>query len=200
MVKFEFPLQWLPQQARTKRPDIARFGNHSSSKAGDYLISELYRLGANNCVISSNLQHRARGDGFYANQRVDDAGVVVYFNLQGKGKAMACDRWDKVEHNLWALYLSVSAIRGLERWGGSEFLDGLFTGFKALPSPDDVVVSNEVAFAEKSYFEGVETIELLKKRYKELAKILHPDVNSGNYREFQIMVKQYNQIINKLKK
>jgi hypothetical protein len=63
MVSFEFPLQWLPQQARTKRPDRARFGNHSPSKAGDYLIDELQKLGAKNCVISSNLQQRARGDG-----------------------------------------------------------------------------------------------------------------------------------------
>jgi hypothetical protein len=188
MVSFEFPLQWLPQQPRTKRPERARFGNHSPSKAGDYLIAELYRLGAKNCVISSNLQQRARGDGFYANQKVDDAGVVVYFDLKGKGKAMACDRWDKVEHNLWALYLSVSAIRGLERWGGSEFLDGLFTGFKALPSPDDVMVM------EKNYFEGIETEEELSRRYKQLAKDLHPDMTNGNSNDFQMMKRQYEQL------
>jgi len=188
MVLFEFPLQWLPQQPRTKKPERAKFGNHSPSKAGDYLIAELYRLGAKNCVISSNLQQRARGDGFYANQRVDDVGVVVYFDLKGKGKAMACDRWDKVEHNLWALYLSVSAIRGLERWGGSEFLDGLFTGFKALPSPDDIMVM------EKNYFEGVETEEEISRRYKQLAKELHPDMENGNSNDFQLMKRQYEQL------
>ena len=162
------------------------------SKAGDYLIAELNRLDAKNCIISSNLQQRSRGDGFYANQRVDDAGVVVYFDLKGKGKAMACDRWNKVEHNLWALYLSVQAIRGLERWGGSEFLDGLFTGFKALPSPDDVMVM------EKNYFEGIETREQLKERYKELAKELHPDMNGGNLNDFQIMKIQYERLRYKL--
>jgi hypothetical protein len=189
MVGFEFPLQWLPQQLRTKRPERARFGNHSPFKAGDYLIAELQRLGAKNFVISSNLQQRARGDGFYAKQRVEDAGVVVYFDLKGKGKAMACDKWDKVEHNLWALYLSVSAIRGLERWGGSEFLDGLFTGFKALPAPDDVVI-----VAEKNYFEGISTKEQLLKRYKELAKELHPDMPNGNNSEFIIMSKQFQKL------
>lgn len=147
MIRFEYPLQWLPQQPRTKRQQRARFGGHSPSKAGDYLIEELKRLGAKNCIISSNLEQRLKGDGFYANQRVEDAGVVVYFDLKNNSKAMACDKWDKVEHNLWALYLSVQAIRGLERWGGSEFLDGLFTGFKALPSPDDIIIS------EKQYFD-----------------------------------------------
>lgn len=184
MVRFEYPLQWLPQQKRTMRPERARFGNHSPSKAGDWLIAELERLGAKNCVISSNLQQRARGGGFYANQRVNDPGVVVYFQLKGKSKAMACDKWDKVEHNLWALYLSVAAIRGLERWGGSEFLDGLFTGFKALPSPDDVIIRGVV------YFEGINTQAGLKKKYKELVKELHPD-NGGSSDEFMAMIQQY---------
>lgn len=192
MVSFEFPLQWLPQQPRTKRPKKARFGNHSPSKAGDYLIAELIRLGAKNCVISSNLQQRVRGDGFYAAQQVADSGVVVYFDLKGKSKAMACDRWDKANHNLWALYLSVSAIRGLERWGGSEFLDGLFTGFKALPSPDDVMIM------EKNYFEGIETTEQLERKYRELAKELHPDKTKGNADDFNIMSKQYNLLKDRL--
>ena len=187
MIRFEYPLQWLPQQPRTKRPNRARFGNHSPSKAGDYLINELNRLGAKNCIISSNLQQRARGDGFYANQRVDDAGVVVYFNLKGQSKAMACDKWDRVEHNLWSLYLSVQAIRGLERWGGSEFLDGLFTGFKALPDPANVII-NEI-----DYFKDVVDVH---KHYKDLAKKLHPDVSGGNSQEFQIMKRQYEQIKN----
>lgn len=184
MVKFEYPLQWLPQQPRTKRSTRARFGDHNPSKAGDYLIRELERLGAKNCVISSNLQQRARGDGFYAKQRIDDPGVVVYFQLKGQGKAMACDKWDKPEHNLWALYLSIEAIRGLERWGGSEFLDGLFTGFKALPDPANVIIKGE------NYFAGVTNQVELKKKYKELVKELHPD-NGGSSDEFMDMIRQY---------
>jgi len=190
MINFEYPLQWLPQQPRTKSPKRARFGRHSPSKAGDYLVDELRMMNAKNCVISSNLRERARGGGFYANQNVEDPGIVVYFDLKGTGKAMACDLWDKPEHNLWALYLSVQAIRGLERWGGSEFLDGLFTGFKALPAPEDIILF------EKDYF--VDTpIDGLKIRYKELAKELHPDLG-GSSEEFAIMQKQYNKLIGKL--
>lgn len=51
-MKFEYPLQWLPQQPRTKRPERARFGNHSTSKAGNYLADELVRLGAKNFILS----------------------------------------------------------------------------------------------------------------------------------------------------
>jgi len=189
MVKFEYPLQWLPQQPRTKYRTFARFGNHSPSKAGDHLIDELKRLGAKNCLISSNLQQRLRGDGFYANQNVDDPGVVVYFDLKGTGKAMACDKWCKVEHNLWALYLSVSAIRGLERWGGSQFLDGLFTGFKALPSPDDIIISRI------QYFADCNTLDEIRNTYRSLCKELHPDVNKSSEEDFKIMKGQYEQLI-----
>jgi len=189
MVNFEYPLQWLLQQPRTKRPQRARFGNHSPSKAGDYLVDEIIRLGAKKCVISSNLQERARGGGFYAKQEhaKDDAGIVIYFELKGKQKAMACDLWDKPEHNLWALFLSVQAIRGLDRWGGSEFLDGLFTGFQALPSPDEIIVS------APQYFADCTDKEHAKKRYKNLAKELHPDVG-GDSQEFAEMQRQYKQI------
>jgi len=185
MVNFEYPLQWLPQQPRTKNPTRARFGNHSPSKAGDYLVDELQRMGAKQCVISSNLMERARGGGFYAKQNIVDAGIVIYFQLKGQSKAMACDVWDKPEHNLWALYLSVQAIRGLERWGGSDFLDGLFEGFKALPSPDSVVTTMP------QFFSDVDNNEQLKKRYKLLARELHPDVG-GSQEEFSEMQRQYN--------
>jgi len=185
-VIFEYPLQWLPQQTRTIRQERARFGNHSPSKAGDFLVDELVRMGAKKCVISSNLMVRARGGGFYAKQTIMDSGVVIYFELKGDAKAMACDKYDRPEHNLWALYLSVQAIRGLERWGGSQLLDGLFTGFKALPAPGDVVSSSP------QYFIGFDTQEERKKYFKQLAKEMHPDVG-GNIDEWNEMKRQYDQ-------
>jgi len=185
-MKFEYPLQWLSQQPRTKRPQRARFGNRNIFLAGRYLFEELRKLGAKDLIISSNLQQRTRGDGFYANQKIDDTGIAIYFKLKELDKAMACDKWDKPEHNLWALYLSISAIRGLERWGGSEFLDGLFTGFKALPAPGETVVM------EKNYFIEVENLDELKRKYRELCKKLHPDV-CGSSDEFNIMSRQFKQ-------
>lgn len=184
-IQFEYPLQWLPQQPRTKRPQRSRFGNTNPSRAGNTLLNELRLLGAKNLIISSNLQQRMRGDGFLANQRVDDAGIVAYFDLKGKSKAMACDKWDKVEHNIWSLAKSVEAIRGLERWGGSDFLDGLFTGFAALPSPDDIIVANA-----PRYFDDCDNKEHAKRRYKKLSKELHPDTG-GSDLEFMEMKKQY---------
>jgi len=97
---------------------------------------------------------------------------------------MACDKWDKPEHNLWALQLSISAIRGLERWGGSEFLDGLFTGFKALPSPE------QVSNVSVRYFGGDIGLEEGKAIFKNLAMELHPD-KGGDSNEFMELNKQF---------
>lgn len=148
-------------------------------------------LGARNCVVSSNLQQRANGEGFLSNQRVEDVGVVIYFELKGVGKAMACDKWNKVEHNLWALYLTVKSIRGIERWGGSEILEGLFTGFSALPAPGDAMI------VTTQYFSSVQNIEDLKILYREKCKELHPD-RGGDSKEFSEMGRQYKQKLESL--
>ena len=190
-MKIENPLQWLPQQPRTKRPQRARFGRRSPYLAGKYLADELQRLNAKSIIISTNLISKTNGS-FYANQKIDDSGVVVYFKLKNKDKAMACDRWDKPEDNLWALFLSIKAIRGLERWGGSDFLDGLFTGFKALPSPENSIITKE------SYFSDVTNKEYLQLKYKKLIRQLHPDVENGSEEKFKEMIEQYNKIKIKL--
>ncbi len=183
-INFEYPLQWTQNQSRTKIRKRAAFKIKSVSSAGDELFRELKRLGAKECIISSNLRVRMRGDGFYANQSVDDVGISVFFKLKGDNKVMSCDKWDKIEHNIWALCLSISAIRGLERWGGSSLLDGLFTGFKALPY-------NPTTVNETQYFENVNSREELRSRYKFHAKELHPDMLNGDAVKFNTMAEQY---------
>lgn len=183
-INFEYPLRWLPQQPRTKSPKRATFGAWSMARVGPSLVNELRLLGAKLVVITSNLQVRADRTGFLSNQRVDDAGIVVYFELKGKRKAMACDRWSLPEHNVRALVKSIEAIRGLERWGGSDFLDGLFTGFEALPAPDSVIVS------VPSFFESCVDENDVRATYRKLSKELHPDVG-GSVDEFSELQRQY---------
>lgn len=183
-VILENPLQWPPQQYRTKLPARSRFGDVTIHKASTELLNELRLLGAKNLVISTNLKQKVRGDGFYSNQVVDDVGVAIYFIIKGENKVMACDKWDKIEHNIWALVLSIQAIRGLERWGGSEFLDGLFTGFKALPAGSSTTID---------YFEGITDLESLKKKFRELAFQFHPDRPTKNLEKFVEMKKQYDE-------
>jgi hypothetical protein len=98
---------------------------------------------------------------------------------------MACDKWDRVEDNLWALKLSIESIRGLQRWGGSEFLDGLFTGFKALPETTEMPGIN--------YFSEFNNKEEARERYVELIKEHHPD-HGGNQDIFIEIRRQYSRM------
>ncbi|MFA5406688.1 MAG: hypothetical protein WC307_05015 [Candidatus Nanoarchaeia archaeon] len=102
-VHFEYPLQWLPQQPRTIKPKKPASFRDDAYYNGLQLVDELRKLGAKNCIISSNLVIRVDNKSFLKNQTLQDNGVVVYFDLKGSSKAMACDKWNKASYNLRAL-------------------------------------------------------------------------------------------------
>ena len=69
--------------------------------------------------------------------RDPDPGAAVYFASRSAGPVvLACDRWDRTAHNVWALAKHVEAVRGCERWGVGTARQA-WAGFTALPpSPD----------------------------------------------------------------
>lgn len=185
-MQFEYPLKWNNRIPRTTRPKSSAFGSRSVSFAGIELERELSLLGGTQVVITSNLKTKI-GGGFYAQQgRIEDAGICVYLSFNGKSKCFACDKWDLPQDNIWALKLNVSAIRGMERWGGSNFMDGLFSGFASLPDP------NNALHTAPDYFLSCQNQEQTKLKYRELVKKMHPDVG-GSTQEFQELKRQYEQ-------
>jgi hypothetical protein len=133
-----YPLHWPAGWPRTK-PEDRRSGTfrQTMGKALDELFDELDRWGAENCVVSTDLRPRLDGRP-YANQpKVDDPGVAVYFRLGDQELSMACDTFEKIEHNVRAIGLSVANLRSLERYGTSQILERAFRGFTALPEPGD---------------------------------------------------------------
>lgn len=171
-----YPLAWPAGKPRTPSYKIERSrfepGNRPQEVAN--VIAELHRLGARNIVVSTNL--RLRGDGLpYARDRApDDQGVAVYFDYAGGQKCFACDRWRSIEENLRAIFKSIEAIRGLERWGSKSFVDAAFTGFAALPAPGQQ--------SKRSWRQvlGIGTGELVDRHiimaaYRDAARRAHPD-------------------------
>ena len=47
----------------------------------------------------------------------EDRGAAVYFVLDGAHLVLACDRWDKVEDNLYAIVRELEANRSRVQWG-----------------------------------------------------------------------------------
>jgi hypothetical protein len=70
----------------------------------------------------------------YANQRISDTGVAVYFTRKGREQAIACDKWDSIRDNLQAVAKTIEALRGIDRWGTGEMVDAAFQGFTAIPA------------------------------------------------------------------
>jgi len=135
-----YPLTWPFGWARSTSRNRSEFGNHSIADCIDEIIRQLNLLRASEIVISTNL--KVRGDGLpYSTQRQpDDPGVAVYFKLRRfvaarvvyDDRVLACDKWGKVEDNLWAVAKHIDALRGQQRWGVGN-VEQAFAGYQALP-------------------------------------------------------------------
>ena len=137
-----------------------------------------------------------RQDGIpYANYRQpDDKGVAIYFQYRKESIVICCDKWNKIEHNLWACAKTIEAMRGIERWGVSDFLKRSFTGFTALPESNGthkrewwIVMDYQQKPGTAAWdWTGVEI------QYKSLAKKRHPDAG-GSTEAFQELTEAFSQ-------
>ncbi len=184
-----YPLHWPPGWPRTQYPKRSQFGSHTLHKTVLYLRDELRRLGAKNVVISTNIPIKMDGDPYSRYKTPDDKGVAVYFTLNGEPECFPCDRWDQVEHNIWAVVKTIEALRGLERWGSKDMVKAAFSGFKALPESGTE--------SQIIYFKGCDTLEKLKARKWELAKKLHAD-RGGHDLAFIEMMQEYDRLEKKM--
>lgn len=200
--KESYPLAWPDGWPRTASHNIrhSRFGGSvyrnslTLTKALDFCLRELERLGAVEMIVSTNFQVRLDGLPRGGQGQPKDRGVAVYFTFKKRPTVLACDRWEKVEENLWAIAKHVEALRGQDRWGVGS-LEQAFAGYLAIPlktGGDDpwVVMGLPVNFTE----------EMLKDAYRKLMKKLHPDMGPGNEVEFARVQAAYNMLAQNLRK
>lgn len=180
-----YPLSWPKGRPRNPNPASSRFGRKSwgadgwgknsltTGRARDAMLLELDRIGATDIIVSTNMP--VRNDGmFYATAKEpDDPGVAVYFQLKGRPMVFACDQWETLKENAWAIAKTIEALRGVERWGSGDMLERAFTGFMALPMPE-----TKKHWKEILGFQGT-TIKITIKEVRERVRYLsfknHPD-------------------------
>jgi len=178
----EFPLRWPMGWPRTERPTFSRFNVTFNTQVNE-LRHELRLLGAKSVVLTTNIP--LRKDGLpYSNYRIEDPGVAVYFLLKGVEQCMPCDRWNKIQDNLRALVKTITALRGIERWGAKDMVNAAFRGFVALPD------SSSVMSTSPQYFSECLDSGHARECYLRLCKELHPDTGA-DAREFVEMKRQY---------
>lgn len=168
------PLAWPDGWKRTPRHARNRSKYKVSfSHARDDLANELRMLARrdSDVVISTNVPTRRDGLPLANTREPEDPGVAAYWiTPDGAQHVIACDAWDTVRENVRAVGLAVGALRMLERTGASEILDRAYTGFAALPPQGGATDWPSVLSVEPTA-----TREQIELRYRELARLHHPD-------------------------
>lgn len=170
-----YPLTWPAGRPRAKYSESARFKT-ALGAAIDNVRREVELLGGQQLVISSNLPLKRDGFPMARGGYIADKGVAVYFNLKKKPMCFACDRWDKAEDNMQAIALTIGALRGLERWGSGQMVEQAFTGFVALPAPEQPWQTLGLSTSRP-------TREQIDEAHRRLAAQHHPDRPGGDTNE-----------------
>jgi hypothetical protein len=130
-----YPLQWPIGRPRQHCRERAPF-KVTMGRSLDDIRDEIRMLGGSNVVVSTNMPVRQDGMPYATKRIISDAGAAVYFTYKGRPVCFACDRWRQLEDNLRAISLTINALRGIARWGTGDMVAAAFTGFTALPSPE----------------------------------------------------------------
>jgi hypothetical protein len=170
------PLTWPEGWRRANQQISSKFGHYRKGKPSmarsiDFTLRELDLMGIGdwNVIISANLNLRNDGLPYSKQATPQDPGVSVWFVQDDKPRVIAIDKYTKPGCNLWAIGLTVEALRGIERWGSGEILERSFTGFAALPPP-----SPDVPWRSVLDYEGHDLVEC-REKYRRLRGIHHPD-------------------------
>ena len=168
-----FPLHWPEGRPRIPAPkrQKSRFST-GFGMAVRQVMDELRRLGARHAVVSTNVPLRRDGLPLASAKRVDDVGAAAYFTHNGRQMCFACDRWDKVEDNIYAIAKTIEAMRGIERWGTGDMLAAAFSGFLAIPPPDDW----------RATLGHPKSLDEAEAAYRSRARAAHPDAGGSHER------------------
>lgn len=166
----KFPLQWPLGRPRSNGTKRSKFQT-SFTTAIQKVKHEIKLMGGSDTIISTNVHLRLDGDPYASRKAPADLGVAVYFVIKGKQMCFACDQWDRIHDNLYAVAKTIEALRGIGRWGTGEMVQQAFSGFLALPPPRPKRDPLEVFGFTKPPKDYAE----VKTRWRTLALERHPD-------------------------
>lgn len=178
-----YPLCWPEGRRRNVVPVSSRFSDVAFGRARDTLFHEIELLPGSKIILSTNIPLRQDGLPYATYAQPKDKGVAIYFQYKKKPMVFACDEWNKIEHNIWAIAKTIEALRGIERWGSGDMLERAFTGFTKLPSP-----STKKHWREILGFMGAGPVPefQLQDRKIELSLKNHPDHGGDTLRMAEI--------------
>lgn len=182
-----YPLSWPISWKRTKFPTRSRFGRRQPptvAQGRDGVIEELRKMGVHDwqVVISTNITLRRDGLPYSNQKEPQDTGAAVYFKVDGKPTVLACDKWNTVGDNLWAIAKHVEALRGQDRWGVGSLAQA-FAGYAALNEKTEPTCWEILDIASNA------TEPQIMDAYRRKARETHPDKEGGTSELFSAVVR-----------
>ncbi len=113
---------------RQRRFDSGFPQNLTLDQAVAYLEDELLSLPAEKINVFTNYD-RINSERNRV-KREDDSAVTVEIKMGSRTYYLICDRWAQIDHNLYALHLSIRAIKNIVKWGVGDY-ETLLAGFDA---------------------------------------------------------------------
>lgn len=182
MAEQAYPLTWPSYVPRTRTRKRAAFKTANGKGWNDRktmtsalasLQSEMDKLlGASHMVLSTNIALRLDGFPRSDQPKAIDPGAALYFNRDDQRLCMPCDKWDRVEDNIYAIAMHIGAMRGMERWGVGT-VEQAFAGYKAL--------SGGEPWWEVLGCSQHSEVEQIQACYRAAALLAHPDRPGGSH-------------------
>lgn len=181
------------KRAAEWKPEKSRFKGHNWSRIERELQEEVGRINGKDLTIALDIQnpgHFRSDGGIRADARPVTSRVVISFTRpDGKKLVFPCDAYGFWQDNVWAVRLSLEALRSVDRHGVTHG-DQQYEGFAALPpagGSSAMTVDQAFAFvAELSGFEEAALVypSVFAQAVKIAQSRAHPD-KGGTDEKFQ---------------
>lgn len=173
-----FPLSWPDGMPRTRNPKRSPFGDRTLEAALSVLDGELRRMKASHVLRSSNLPLRRDGLPYSTAVPGRDHGFAVYFRRRDQAHVIACDTYNNIRDNVYAIAKTIENLRAIERYGSASLADQAFSAFRALPSAGDAgpkVRHWREILGVPADLDREGQLLLAEVRYKRAVRDAHPD-------------------------
>ncbi len=119
-IRYEYPVKF--PHGWTPTPPSGRIFNTGFprtlvlNEAIRYLEEEIRHYPFTAAIVYTNFQH-------LTNERLrkkvgnDTAAVTLAIKAYGREHMIACDHWQTLDHNMYAIHLALRAMRNFEEWG-----------------------------------------------------------------------------------
>ncbi|MEL6904533.1 MAG: J domain-containing protein [Planctomycetota bacterium] len=151
------------------------------------MLDELGRMGVPRAdvIISSDRARRVDGQLRAGAREPDDPGIAVWFEFNGRPRVIACDQYRSNAENLRAIFKTIEALRGVERWGACD-LEQAFAGHAAIAPPTSTDPDPWSVFGIDA---AGSTVDEVRAAFRRRAADAHPDQPEGSDERMRMLVR-----------